>query len=620
MENLIYTYAFLKTLYDRGEDYLDSFWPFVIQVIPDKETRAKYQIQRDLKIKSNLEIPSFALESILERAIAKGYVKLNRRDQYLLTEEGIQFRDELEPEDSVKRRVNFLVEDIREFFNSHSIFLESDEVFSSLNSFIKTNIEPLLEYLSPNREKNEDQISKNSSIEQLLVEYIKEAKQNKPQHYEVLKDLIFGSIILGIGRSPDFKEVYQIRESGFKSCSIYLDTNILFSLFELHPPSLVKPTIELFNLIKQNECKVRIFNFTLNELVMVLNNYHPHSLDQPFGDDVYSVLAQKGWNKSDVNRFISEIDDHLSKFNIEIDTIPDINLESYVCKDSKLCETIRIFKPYDNRVILNHDLAAVEQIKNIRGTSIRRLEEAKATFLTSDQRLTRFCYYGMDHVNLRTIPEVLLDKFFTTILWLKNPKADISLLSVISAHSKGIFTKWRIWDKFFQEIQKLKAEGRVREDQITTLFYHNYIDGELRSLEEEDSDRITPEYIINKIENAQKFVKEEKEKEIIAIKEEQEADFKLKLINVKKNYENSVNGIFLSIKICIILLLIVVIPLYYLYSGKWAILQNNYGLLTALIAAVGIIFALDWHHKLPIQQIITKKLVTKWENRMKPLE
>jgi hypothetical protein len=33
MNKLIYTYALIRALYDQGDDYLDSFWPFAVQAL-----------------------------------------------------------------------------------------------------------------------------------------------------------------------------------------------------------------------------------------------------------------------------------------------------------------------------------------------------------------------------------------------------------------------------------------------------------------------------------------------------------------------------------------------------------------------------------------------------------
>ena len=37
VNKLIYTYALIRSLYDQGDDYIDSFWPFAIQVLEEKE-------------------------------------------------------------------------------------------------------------------------------------------------------------------------------------------------------------------------------------------------------------------------------------------------------------------------------------------------------------------------------------------------------------------------------------------------------------------------------------------------------------------------------------------------------------------------------------------------------
>ena len=49
MVGLVYTFALIKALYDEGRDYLDSFWPFAVRVIPSKEFVTPSLIQKNLR-------------------------------------------------------------------------------------------------------------------------------------------------------------------------------------------------------------------------------------------------------------------------------------------------------------------------------------------------------------------------------------------------------------------------------------------------------------------------------------------------------------------------------------------------------------------------------------------
>jgi hypothetical protein len=111
MSDPIHTYSIVKALYDRGRDYIDAFWPFVLEVAPkDKRFSTTDQIQRRLKDRFGLNIPLHAVETIARRAKKNKY--LSRRDrEYAITDAGIEFISALETERDVERRINELVED-----------------------------------------------------------------------------------------------------------------------------------------------------------------------------------------------------------------------------------------------------------------------------------------------------------------------------------------------------------------------------------------------------------------------------------------------------------------------------------------------------------------------------
>ncbi len=75
MERLIYTYTLIRSLYDQGKDYINSFWPFVIKVLPLNKFVDIDTIQRNLKEKFNIEMPLHVLRTVLNRAKRRSYVE-----------------------------------------------------------------------------------------------------------------------------------------------------------------------------------------------------------------------------------------------------------------------------------------------------------------------------------------------------------------------------------------------------------------------------------------------------------------------------------------------------------------------------------------------------------------
>lgn len=153
MERPLYFYALVKTLLDRGEDYIDCFLPFVISVIPTNTFTNLENIQAEFSETFNVNPPpQHVLETILRRAKKKGYITRKRERSvklYQLTTQGAEFVEKLEANEEAERRLNALVEDLRCFLKDHGIELSLEDARSLLETFIQQNLEPILEYINP---------------------------------------------------------------------------------------------------------------------------------------------------------------------------------------------------------------------------------------------------------------------------------------------------------------------------------------------------------------------------------------------------------------------------------------------------------------------------------------
>jgi len=371
-------------------------------------------------------------------------------------------------------------------------------------SVIDKNIELLREYFSPHSiPLTNKYIKKKSGYERKLLNYIKLAEDHKPRYWEILRNIVYGSIIA----TAAFSKNISVLDKKFKNVQIFLDSNFIFSLFDLHYPEINKATKELFNLLKSYKFKLKVFDFTLDEMINVLSNY-PRKQNIYYKDikvnSIFSNLKTKGYTIEDMKEFIRKIENKLWDLNIEI--VPTtIDLDKYIPDNSQISKIMQ-YKPKFGNItnIYNHDLAAIEKIKEIRKTKVREIEKSKAIFLSSDLKLAKYNHIEMGHRKNLTIGEVIPGRLLTNILWLKNPtiKEDIPMDTIISVYSGESMITREIWERFCENIEKLKKEGRIQDIDIATLLFDKQMEDTLTNLDDSDIDDFTPDETfknINKI-------------------------------------------------------------------------------------------------------------------------
>jgi len=319
-----------------------------------------------------------------------------------------------------------------------------------------------------------------------------------------------------------------------------------------------------------------VFDFTLDEICRVINGYlqnknrYPTILDI---DSVYSTLKKKRWGFSDVAEFISNIEDKIAEKGIEVYTTEGINLSEYISPyNENLRSKISSNKIYDTRNLsTNHDLAAIDKIRDIRKRSVRKIEDVEAIFLTSDYGLQKTVLYEMHHNENGTISEVILDRVLANILWLKNPTTDIPLDMIIANHSREFFIDRKIWDRFYSILEKLKRDEKIDDDQIEVLFYQNNISNLLKEYSKDDISKVTETFALDAIEDALKINKKENQEiltkydlandklfEIQSEKEKEEQAHNDKIIEIKDKLRQKASSKSEFISSCLAVLLILI--------------------------------------------------------------
>jgi len=410
MRRLIYTYALIKSLYDEGEDYLDSFWPFAVRVMAPNELSDCAAVQNRLKADFHLEIPLHVLRTILHRAKRRGLVEQERKS-YRLTQHGVGYLDKLETEKEAERRVNALLQDIRGFLEQAGAPLSAEEIYGLLIRFLHKDIDFLIHCVNPAAALMPPETPGLEPRDTVLMEYMRHAEQEQPHNYATLEDLVRGSVISVVLYSKDPSDIATMGRKKFKGCTAYLDSNFLFSLLGFHSPEVCAAAQELMPLLRNARFDLRVFSFTLEEICRVIRryptelNYYPISIAV---DSIYSQLKRRGWRATDAREFIISAEEVLRDKGVGIEWVKDVDLEAHDGTSQELQSLLSEYKPLQGVFSRNHDLMAIERVRQIRGKPIRRIENAKAVFLTSDVRLSRFKFTEMRHKQNGTICEAVL--------------------------------------------------------------------------------------------------------------------------------------------------------------------------------------------------------------------
>lgn len=514
MNGEIYTYAFITALRNSGFDYIDIFGAFVVNSIPDDIFVNINEIQKNLNVNLALcsEVPVDVLRTILMRTKKSGFVELGQTQKqdpetkewiqerlYKLTPKGINYAREVSETEKVKKRTQELCDDIVLYFrNKKTVITTRREIYKVVTSFARKNINTLNQLISKQYVINL-MIPTAHKHERYLIEYVKFIKDRNSKHYKTLREILYGSVISVILYAKNRDEMAKKK---MRPCKVYLDTNFIFSLLGMHSKEEFKAAKGLFNLLKKSRFGVYVFDFTISEMRRVIGGYIGYLKKPkfwPHGGSIYKRLECKGWDNLKASEFISDVEKILTDKGIKIEVIPEDKFDMYRKADEHARFVLKQKKSKHPTGAIEHDLAAMEIIKRKRGKKIWEIENSEGFFLTSDRILSKINYEEMRHKQDGTICEILLDRFLVNVLWLKDPRLDFPLETIIAANSRDHFVDQSVWETFYKKLESLYIENKISEDSIIKLFYDDYIVDILSEADDKEISTLTENSKLNDI-------------------------------------------------------------------------------------------------------------------------
>jgi hypothetical protein len=506
----LYTYSLVRALYDNSRDYIDAFWPFVLKVLPEEGTPKRVdELQSSIQAHYRLHIPQHSLTIILTRAVRTGLVERSH-GKVGLTVSGREHLKTLELERSVERRIGELVQDAKIYLRAeHGLGLSTTEVEEGIFQLIRENIVLFEQFIHTEDEATmPDKLSK--ELEVALFNFFLEVERVKPTIFRTLHDIVCGSIISSVVNNHNL----LVEQKTLQTTVIYIDTNFALRLLELDHDQNNITALELMDLMKKDGRFVfRIFDFTVSELVALLKSAGSQMNSYIQGIHVQALassLKNKGWSQADIVEYIAQIEGKLKNMSVDVEQT-QVDIENYRPSILERRATLQKYKPQQGVIGQNHDLAAIDIIKKRRGRYVRRIEEAKAFFLTQDIRLAEYCVLEEGHKHRGTVGEVVHERVLTNILWLANPTmtGDLPLKSVISMHSNHLFIDNRVWQALLRTVNKLREQGVFTDQDVTLFLYDQSVREALQTHDLGNKETFETDWLVTSLEQARGRVEKE---------------------------------------------------------------------------------------------------------------
>ena len=498
-------FSSLKTFYESGNDIIGVFGNLVL--LETSTTKISVQeIKNKLLTNYRFDVPSDVIKTILKRLKQKNLIffdNINLQSIYILDKGDIEKNKIIANFKNIDRENSALIKSIQNYIKEKNggHIIEDSAIEKELSLFIENDTQDAINLM----EKSGDVVRyKDKIVQSFIASFFQFSEKTDPINFERLKSALYGKIVSMSLLRKNFE-----KNAKFDNLSIYLDTNIFFSLIGIHEDCYNIPAQELVEVIKKLSINLKIFSFTKDEIVSKLRGYlknYDYYTKSINVDSIYNVLKRKNYSKSDVIKIIENVENYIEEKGIIIDYSFDI--EDLIKKDIYE-DAIQKYKLGKSVYSIKHDIAIVAAIRKLRnGHTTSLLEKSKAIFLTADFNLSLYNFNEFNHKDLGTIPEVIVRNDLSAILWLKcvdKYDGNSYVHSVIAGHVRNQMISSGLWEKFINEMKNQVEKGVITEDDITMLINYNETEKILRESGEDGIKIIISDKKIKELRDEQKL-------------------------------------------------------------------------------------------------------------------
>jgi hypothetical protein len=537
MNRTIASLAILKVNWDHLQrDYIENFVPFIATLITIKDYKVidVNKIIEDFPSEYGLIIPYHPMMTILTRAKKRGIITKirGREDKFAPVKEKIVKFEFSNLAKEQQRKQEKVISKFIDFVNkNYNVVLNREDAESALMSFLK---EHDLEVLFAAQQSTILPPVKSSKKGKFLIySFIKNASESEPEVFSFITDIAIGHILASALLYNEFDKF----EGKLKGLNFYFDTRIILRLLGVEGKERKNAYIEFLKILSEERANLFLLQHTYDETTDILKDclrwVENPQYDSSLASPALKYFVQNNYKASDVERFIVNVDNELEEYGISVVEPIDPNKDQiYQIDEHKLHEIIvNIYKERDEYFhelskvyTIQRDIKSISTIYTLRkGKRPRTIKQAGSIFLTTNSGLAfanrKFEISEKDESF--SIPACLTDIFIGTLVWLQSP-AKVTIINekkIIADCYAALQPNDLLIKKFLGEVDKLKNDGKINDDEYYLLRAHRVVMNLLEEKTMGDPDVFTDKTAEEILEEVEGRIKKEAEEKYLEEKE-----------------------------------------------------------------------------------------------------
>ena len=410
--------AMLSALFDEKKlDNISLLIPFIIKIIYEDNSSNEDNIVNKMQDEYSFKnFPHAIVRIIINRLKKQGIIKQEHGKYIFLKDINNTVKEFDHRQEQSKNMIKTVINDMEEYLKKNtSLKLNYEECKNSFAIFLDRNGYMLYEDISNSTRLNK----KIDTITYHIGRYIYNHIEKKDEIYNYLIEIIEGSLIA----NAIYVDIDSDNKTDLKKLNCYFDTPFMLRVLELKLPDENKAALELVNLLKGLNVKIKCFRHNYDEIENILEEYI-RNYGKP-QEKTLENLTLKNYSETDVRNLLLNLETLFLNLEIEIVDIPlyDQNKYKYVIDENKLKDNL--IKVYKNKKTsartIENDVKSVSAIMRIReGKEVRKLDECKAIFITTNKDIRIETNKLLNLDESFKISPVISDLDLTAIVWLKS--------------------------------------------------------------------------------------------------------------------------------------------------------------------------------------------------------
>ena len=285
------TVALLKTNYDRGQDHIGMFMPFILDAlsaIPEDHFGIE-DVRNSVNERHGLDIPAHTLQTLLSRACKEGFLTRAAGTLSKVPHKNISQSTLIQDRDTLIREHNFLAEALQQFAANRQFPLASaEDALALLWDFLELNHVAMLVENQP--EEQAPAHGKTPNRQRIVAAFLSDAFLSRPDLASIVQRMLEGYVLQNTLLLRDIASAKR----RFRNLNVYIDTGIIMSVLGYRGEATRRATLEAFRLLRDTGARIAVFEATLGEVRRILYVYEEH---------IKTDSGRKSLYPTDVTRF-----------------------------------------------------------------------------------------------------------------------------------------------------------------------------------------------------------------------------------------------------------------------------------------------------------------------------